>query len=183
MICAVPAANATRTAPRGSRRSARVDLLPAVGEVRVLPVRCGPPPGKCFVMRRRRSGPAQGPGSRGCRRRSVATTSSASSPNVRRSAPTAARWRGRPSGAARRGCRRRGTPAARCRRTRSTNSVVAVRRARSAPATARTPRPRRRRRVVAEAVARIGGDRDRDAEPVFAASSCSRLCHSAILRA
>ena len=118
-----------------------IDLVLAVGKVRVLAV--GLRAATREVLRhaaRRSSGPARRPGSRGCTPRSSRQRARSPRRTCRRYAPTAARSRRQPSGAAQRGYRRRDIPAGRSRRSCARAPRHRSRRARSARATARTSR-------------------------------------------
>ena len=119
MTCARPAANAASNGPSGARTSRRDRPDPSRSRSARPPRRAaGRRPGSASPCRRRSAGRAARPGSRGCRRRRAGSRARRPRRSCARSAPSAARSRGRPWGGGRRGSRRRGTPAARCRRTR-----------------------------------------------------------------
>ena len=144
-----------------------IDLLAAVGEVRVLAVVLRAAAGE--VLRHARD--ALGPEALALEAADVGGDHLRGELGVLaegagRRAPTAARWRGRPRGGGRRGSRRRGTPAGRCRRTRSTSPGSRGRRQpeRLGPLGEVPPGPTRRR-VGAEPVPRVGRDGDGDRQP------------------
>ena len=146
--------------------AAGIDLLAAVGEMRVLAVALRAAAGE--VLRHARDA-----------RRPEALTLEATdvggdhlrgelgvlAEGAGRPRPPAARWRGRPRDGGRRGSRRRRTPAGRCRRTRRRARCHGRGQPERLGPLREMPAGPTRRRVGAEAVTRVGGDGDRDCEP------------------
>ena len=181
----VPASIAAGRAEVVVEPAARVHLLPSAGEVRVVAVLLWAAAGEVLRHRRDRVRAEHvAPGTPGRYAAPRRRDSSASSPKVERpGATTVARWRGRSADGGRRGCRRQRTRG----RAMSPKRVHRLARRRSQPGRSLGPL---RERSGHDRGAGLSWNECRGSvetvtgmpRRVVAASSCRRLCHSAIWR-